>query len=833
MMKKGLTFLFESIILAASGVLALILLTGGFSIRFGPLLIKAHQLTNPTMFLIGGMIARKALTGRFWGQFAVFAMLRRLSEAVLLRFAAPGFWGRRVFTRRLSSSKFGAMLTAFGRSLLEPDVGSIAFPTRHRRGWAGSVNALLGYILVTVVVTYPAIREFSTSMIGWGGDRYIYLWNMWWTRHALLKLGTSPLFTDYIFYPKGLSLAFHDFSVVLTVLSIPFQAFFSLSEIYNLFYLLSYILAGFGMFLLVRYLVGDQHAAFFAGLVFAFWGGRSYYIDHLYLASIQWMPLSVLFLVKTFRERSYRNPLLAALFLFINASTSWYYGIFMGLFLALFFIYHAWAERVEFFTVPTLKRFGVMLVAFVLVLSPLLYPMLKDIVEGQGYMNAGIILNESVSLHALLFPNANHRIWGPFFKAVYERANIPLAWGLPGGSFLTYTLMGLCLYAWMKLKHAKPQFWLLAFGAFIVLALGPYLQIFSGEITALPLPYLFLKRLPVLQSMRVSSRFMVMVMLCGGVAAGYACWDIFRRVRWKTGCLLLLSALFLLESLRDFGVSHIESTPEFYRALRNDTEAYAILELTDLGASAASARRSSLFQITHEKKLFHGFSARIAESVYHDAYALYPMMSDWLVLPQDAIESPSESLKHSLWVEKMGVQEILSWYDVRYVTLYLDYQDGGGFWDNRNQLRILFGEPVAEEYGRSLFRVDPRPLSRNVVFPGFGLSRLHRGDEENSFYRETLESVADIRVLNHQQRQFLELRCLSKQAASTLTEPVRILVNGSVVATFQPGESWSEIIVPRTKMTADENTISFQMPPYREGSGTGGILLKDIVVRFF
>jgi hypothetical protein len=214
---------------------------------------------------------------------------------------------------------------------------------------------------------------------------------MWWVKKALVDLHTNPLYTDYLFYPKGVSLAFHDFSLLNSLFSLPLQSLFTLSEIYNLLVLFTFILGGFGCFLLVRYLTGDRLAAFLSGLVFAFWGGRLYFISHLSLASTQWFPFCVLYLIKTLRENSYRNPVLAAIFLVMNALSAWYYAIYMTLFVLLFLCYSACAERKAFFTVDTLKRFGLIGILFIAIMFPILYPMMMEIFEGQEYMAAAVM----------------------------------------------------------------------------------------------------------------------------------------------------------------------------------------------------------------------------------------------------------------------------------------------------------------------------------------------------------------------------------------------------------------------------------------------------------
>ena len=226
----------------------------------------------------------------------------------LIFIAFVGFIRRAFLLPFLKNSFPGKQLGQLYNLIFDKASLSQAFPNPPKKHVSALLFAFIGYTVLSLLWTYPLLIKFSTEMLGFGGDRYIYLWNMWWMKKALLDLHTNPLYTNYLFYPEGIGLAFHDFSIFNSLLSVPLQSLFTLKEIYNLLFLATLVFGGFGCFLLLRYLTGDSRAAFISGLIFAFWGGRAYYIEHLSLASIQWFPYSALFLLKTFRERSYRNP---------------------------------------------------------------------------------------------------------------------------------------------------------------------------------------------------------------------------------------------------------------------------------------------------------------------------------------------------------------------------------------------------------------------------------------------------------------------------------------------------------------------------------------------
>ncbi len=707
------------------------------------------------------------------------------SHRILRPFLRDSFWGRIL----------GRLWARIVRRHAVPQV----YPTSPQGGWRVHLFALLGYTALSLVWTYPLLVEFSDKLVGLGGDRYIYLWNMWWMKKALLELHTSPLFTEYIFYPHGTGLGFHDLSILNALLSVPLQWLFSIDEIYNIEFLLTFILGGFGCFLLVRYLTGDNLAAFFSGLVFAFWGARAYNVDHLSLASVQWFPFSILYLFKTLRESSYRYPVLAAIFLVFNALSSHYYALYMVMFAGLFLFYCMVFERRQFFRVSTLTRFLLAGVLAILLMLPVAIPMLSEVAGGEDYMNYTLLIQESASPNLLLFPSANHPVLGKYVRYLYAWLGEPVQWGLTGASFLGYTLIFLCGYAIFKLRHIKQAFWILTGCVFLLLSCGPYLRIFSTFYTEVPLPYQILQHLPLLKGLRVPIRFMVLAMLAGSVLAGYASWDLLRRVRIRKTLFVLLSALLLFEYARVYYVTPLgDPTPEFYQELGQETETYAILELTPLMTWEHSSLRSSLFQISHNKKLFHGHSSRLSLDAHYQAYAVYTTFDDFVTQPRRFIEDEA-------WLDKTRkkILAMLSYYDVRYVALYNDYKHGDPS-ENRSRLKDLFGKPVAQHPGITWFRVDTVPVTESFTFPGFGLLPLEYDD--GVAVRQTA-TQADYKVVNINEHTHLSLQFEGK-AYEFPEEEVDIFINGDMITSVTV-KDWTTVDIPDIPLVKGENTIRF------------------------
>lgn len=110
---------------------------------------------------------------------------------------------------------------------------------------------LLGYPGLTLLFTYPLVRHFATHVPGDGRDDPSLVWNLWWVKHALVDLHVNPLTTDFLFYPIGVNLSFYTLTLLNGVVSIPLQALFGLVAASNLLLVLSFVLSGYGTYLLL------------------------------------------------------------------------------------------------------------------------------------------------------------------------------------------------------------------------------------------------------------------------------------------------------------------------------------------------------------------------------------------------------------------------------------------------------------------------------------------------------------------------------------------------------------------------------------------------------
>ena len=169
------------------------------------------------------------------------------------------------------------------------------------------------YLAISLVMFWNITTAFSTRVPNGGGDVYQSMWGLWWVPYSVFTLHQSPYYTNYLFYPIGANLVSETMSPLAGILTAPIQAFAGIASTYNFLFFLSFALGGLFMFMLSRYLVKNDYAAFIAGLIFAFSPmhiAQSY--SHLQWTTMEFMPLFVLFFLMMLREKKALYSICAA-----------------------------------------------------------------------------------------------------------------------------------------------------------------------------------------------------------------------------------------------------------------------------------------------------------------------------------------------------------------------------------------------------------------------------------------------------------------------------------------------------------------------------------------
>ena len=212
------------------------------------------------------------------------------------------------------------------------------------RCWWGDLVVVIVFLGLTVVMTWPLVAQLKTHFAGQDIDVWLNPWVTWWTEKAFTA-GEELYYTHHLFYPDGVSLAFHSFCHVNSLLALLLRPWLGDMGAHNVTIILAHALSGYAMFCLVRYLTRSSVGAFFAGLVFAFSPYRMAETVHPVLVTTQWMPLYFLFLIRLLREERRRHILPAALFFTLNALSGWHLMTLAGILSLMYVCYLLAIER--------------------------------------------------------------------------------------------------------------------------------------------------------------------------------------------------------------------------------------------------------------------------------------------------------------------------------------------------------------------------------------------------------------------------------------------------------------------------------------------------------
>lgn len=612
-------------------------------------------------------------------------------------------------------------------SRTEPSLKELAQRVLNGAARRGSMTAriALAYLLLTCVLTYPAIAYFFSAIPGDSFDGWQNLWNLWWIRRAILVEHRHPFFTDVLYYPTGVSLLFHTLNPFNGLFSLPVQLAANLFAAYNSIVFFSFVVGGLGGYLLARSMLRHTSepartwAAFLAGVVYTFSPFHfAHLLGHMQVFSLEWIPFYVLYLwrgVERVRRGwlTWRDVVLPAFFLVLIALCDWYFVLYCLLFTVLIWLYLLWRKRLTGQVVIWTAAVGGL---FALVLSPLLLPM---IIEARRYdfmippPEQAYIL--SADLLAFLIPNEFHPLWGQTAARFASRFTSTVS---EHTVFVGY--VPLLLGAWgIRYGGRRRGFWALTTLTFALLAMGPALHV-AGRSIPIPLPYILLQPLPIVRMTRSVSRFDVMVMLALGVLAASGLAALIRRLSslreppsafkpWtgKTGRMrrirphliaLAAVALTLFEFLPAPYPISPPDTPSWYEWLAEEPGDFAILNLPMNWDRPGYL----LYQTVHGKRLTVGYISRddprtLAERV--------PVLQQLRHLGPDVISQDLEQIGRS----------VLTWLNVRYVVL--DRYKMPGVREREGTVRFaraaLAGlSPIYEDERLTVYRIEPPASSQ-------------------------------------------------------------------------------------------------------------------------
>ncbi len=142
-----------------------------------------------------------------------------------------------------------------------------------RRAWHTHLAAVLGYVCLAVVFSWPLLPNITTHLTGDpGGDTGVYVWNQWVFQQSAVVEHRNPLTTEHIFSltPRPVDLTQHNYTIFLNVLALPLAGALGTVATFNVVYLTIVVLTAWTTFVLARRVTGGATVeAWLAGVAFA------------------------------------------------------------------------------------------------------------------------------------------------------------------------------------------------------------------------------------------------------------------------------------------------------------------------------------------------------------------------------------------------------------------------------------------------------------------------------------------------------------------------------------------------------------------------------------
>lgn len=523
-------------------------------------------------------------------------------------------------------------------------------PPPFHETWRIDLGVFAFYMILAVAVTFPAVLHLNSHVIGDNeSDVWKHLWGFWWVKESLFKHHVFPLHTSLINAPYGGSLFCID--PLNALLSVPLQTILPLTVTFNLIVLFQLALGALAAYLLVVYLTGSRAAALPAGAVYAF----SPYIMSYGVCSgvtealnVAWMPLTVMYWLRTVRESSWSNAWRLAIFLFLAIFSSFYYAAFLMVLLAAMSFggavtwLYRWACDASARHAGSTTRaraivcrlLSAVTMAAAMAFLPV-YSFFYTLDQPDSIIPRYVRERATVSDEYIAFNRQNYASLASYVTVGKENlATTFTADRLSRSAYLGFVVLFWFVVGLRCRPRANSEMpscgWartsaLLA-GLFVLLSLGPFLVIDSALHLTRPLspPYLILYKLvPLFRSIAIPYRMVVLVYLFVAVTMSFGLRQVMHgRPPWTqyllgiTVCTQILVE-FALVSPAPYPAPLAEAhVPAVYRTLHASSERDAVLDLpVTRWATELTPGEYFLWQTTHHQRVPYTISGTFYQSL--------------------------------------------------------------------------------------------------------------------------------------------------------------------------------------------------------------------------
>ena len=380
------------------------------------------------------------------------------------------------------------------------------------------VIAFLVCLSLGFVFTLPGSLSPASTLLGYPGDNFQHAWFLWHFARAV-RHAQNPFYTDLLFYPHRVNLAWSTTDPVASTLALPLSLAAGAVIAYNLSIVLQLALSAFFARLLCLRISRNEIAALFGGVIFGFSPFfLAHALGHLSLVTAFPIPLFVLVLDRIFRERnaSWKYGVLLGLILLLAAMAHYNYVV-LCLLLALFWLAIELAANFRSEGFRLLARVRAPLCAaaatFLVGFSPLLWMLAGSASSVPASRGLEHIEQYSADALGFLVPSWNHVFLGRFARGL--NPNLFVA-GFEGTVYIGVIVLALAAIGFWKGRSFE-QRWAtraMVLGLiFYLCSLGPEIRLL-GHPRKIPGPAALFYRLPFAQFISAPARFHAGVMLC-------------------------------------------------------------------------------------------------------------------------------------------------------------------------------------------------------------------------------------------------------------------------------------------------------------------------------
>ncbi len=521
------------------------------------------------------------------------------------------------------------------------------------------------YSVFTIIFTFPNFLDFE-KVNTYYTDFYIFLSTFFWYNHSIENFESLDLWwifwNDYQFYPIGaFTGGVGSLSSFLSLILSPIVE--SYVKVYNSLIFFGFVFSGYGTFLLAKRVTNNYFASIIAGLVFAFgaYHAAHYSLGHLALLSTQFIPFTILYLIKTREQKDKKNPIIAGIFLFFVLIMSFNTGLFMLIFLFSYIIYLIFKK--EKFQVHS--KLVIILIIGIFLSMPLYYghyvaskenpsPFSHPLSQFIGWSSSptDYFLPTKSSL---LYQNVSGSEWIP---ELGEKS-----------AFLGYTAIILALICIIKTDRLRKEFWIISGVVLAIISFGPFFKIFIYN-TGIPLPYLLVYDLPYFELFRVMSRASIFVTLSFSILVAYGANEIFKLKQFPDNKQILVFSLLVfligLELLVSFPSAEKLEVPEIYEKIATDKRDFVVLESPigripdNISIGLESNYEYLFYQTVHEKPIYSGGYVRVPNETQSYVQTYFLNQFIWNQPSHDIIDQN---------LGEVGVS-ILNYFDIGYVVVH-------------------------------------------------------------------------------------------------------------------------------------------------------------------